>query len=369
MIKTCTQHINEKLGVNSDGEILADFLIDFLMKAEPGKLYVFVKEGEQDLPKDKNVIIIPELPVLEKNVYKVYVNYSDKDMGGIQAFFDPKTSKYTKNGYILHFTFIHKDYKDNIWKHHIYHEIHHGVQFMHMGKKTMLENPKNTKFHLLRTLPNSIIYQEFMQLLYQTIDIEQGAFITQFYGKLKHRKNIKSVEDLQKYFRKRNIHEYNVVHKLAYIDLDQLFKLKMKNPLTGEITPVTNREEMRTFFSLFKKLGKEIARFDSIDDFLKYLSEKGLSKMDKLDIISDKELDATIKKYTKYFNKVGKEMIKKLDKTYDKLLMYYTDKFENPDKYVPREVVMPEPSKKEKFKFFKLPQALKDLIYKKKKDV
>lgn len=357
MIKTCTEYITEKLGVSNDGEILADFLIDFLSEAAPGNIYLFVKEGT-DVPENTKAIVVPELPDLEKNVYKVYVDYSTKNMGGIQAYFDPKKSKYTKNGYILYFTFLYKPEKTSIWKHYIYHEIHHGMQFIFMTKKRMLHNPKYTKFHLIRDGKMSVVYQEFLQYLYQTINIEQGAFIVQFYGKLKHRKNIKTIGDLSKYFKKRDIYEYRTAYSLAYCDLKKLFDAKVKNPMTNEIVPLTNREEMRTFFSLLKKLGKEINKFETIDKFLEKLSKVGIGKIEEKDIISDIELDATIKNYNKYFNKVGKNLIKKLDKTYAKLLDYYTDKIENPEKYKKREINLPPPPNPK----IQLPEFLKKLI-------
>jgi len=164
-------------------------------------------------------------------------------------------------------------------------------------------------------------------LLYLTINLEQSAVVPQFYGKLKHRKNIKNLDDLKKYFTKRDVYEYKNAYQLAKCNLDQLFKAKYKDEKTGEIKPLTNEEEMKNFFSALKMVGERISKFDNMADLSDYISRNAL-KLDDSDIISDVELKSTIKKYNKYFNKVGEIMIKKLDKTYPLLIDYYKDKFE-----------------------------------------
>lgn len=377
MIKKCSDYLFEKLGINEDGEILADFLINFLMKAKPGNTYIFVnpdlvpsplKEGfeedfidiikklnDSEFPNDekdklitkaqdilmqhpelqkfikkepkKDPIIINEMPKLSKKVYKIYVNYITQDMSGVQAFFDPMNSKYTKNGYIMHFTFLHKKDKDKIWKHYIYHEIHHGIQYLKMGKKKMIFIHKNIRNNIMKDLIKGPPYDDFLHLLYFTINVEQGAFIPEFYGKIKYRKNIKSIEDLKKYFSKRDIYEYRTAYNLANVDIEKLFNIKIKNLKTGEIKPLTNKEQMKIFFTLLKKIGRELKTIKDEKELHEYLKIKGVDLQDK-DMISDIELNATMKKYTKYFNKIGEKLIKKIDKTYPLLHDYYIKKFE-----------------------------------------
>lgn len=325
MILKCTDFLNEKMGIHEQGEILSDFLIKFLDDAEPDKTYVFVKPGSPEGVKYPNSIIINSLPELNKNIYKVVVEYSIENMGGIQALFDPGRSKYTKEGFILFFRFLHNPGRDKIWKHHIYHEIHHGMQFLEMGKKRMSYSPKNLKVTIMRNFKGNIIFEQFMQFLYHTINFEQGAFIPQFYGKLKYRKNIKNINDLKKYFKKRNIYEYRTVYNLAYIDLNKLFNTKARNPDTGEIFNITNKDEMIQFFTLLKAIGSKISEYDNVEDLFKNFQS---IKIEEKDFISESELEATIKKYNKYFHKIGMKMMKKLDKTYDLLYDYYIKKFE-----------------------------------------
>jgi len=88
MILKCSEYITEKLGVSLDGEILSDYLIEFLSKAKPGELYVFVNNDANDLKNVDNAIVVKNLPKLEKKIYKIIVDYSIKDMGGTQAYFD-----------------------------------------------------------------------------------------------------------------------------------------------------------------------------------------------------------------------------------------------------------------------------------------
>lgn len=344
MLKTYKQY-NEKLGINRDGEILSDFLIEFLSDAKPDHVYLFVKPDEENVPKEKdNLLVIRGLPKFEKNIYKVYVNYpnlpKDPKTGkpidtGVQAYFDPGNSKYTKNGYILYFTFYYKPEKDSIWKHHIYHEIHHGIQFLKMGKKKMIYIPKNIKVSLMRNIKKDAFkfpaYGQFIQLLYQSINVEQGAFIPQFYGKLKYRKNIKNLEDLKSYFKKRNIYEFRVANDLSKVNLNRLFSLKFINPTTKEEIK-TDKNEMKLFFTIMKKLGKDISRFDNHKELSEYI-QNTLSKCETAEdiigkdgIISDDELKSTIEKYNKYFNKVGRNLTKKIDKTYALLSDYYQSK-------------------------------------------
>lgn len=269
--------------------------------------------------------MIEDLPDLEKKVYKVVVDYSTRDMGGTQAYFDPMNSKLTKKGYILFFTFLYKKDKDKIWKHYIYHEIHHGMQHLYMGKKRMLYNKKNIKVGMLRRSPASnSIYGNFIQFLYLSINVEQSAVIPQLYGKLKYRTNIKSIDDLKKYFKESAIHEFRTAKSLSKIDLATMFKAKMMNTKTGVISDATNREEMREFFSTIKYMGKEISNFDNVEELMKSIST---TKPESIKMISDVELDATVDRYTKYFNKVGKKMLKKLNKTYSLLYDFYKEKF------------------------------------------
>lgn len=326
-IKKHNDFINEKLGVNEDGEILADFLINFLLKAEPGQKYLFVRNDIKDTVKPGH-IIINELPELEKNVYKVYVDYSTKKSNKMMAYFDPGASKYTKDGYILYFTFIYDEKKTTIWKHYIYHEIHHGVQFMNMTKKRMLNLPKYTLYHVLSRIEASEVYQQFLQYYYQTISIEKDVVIPQLYGKLKYRTNIKSIDDLKKYFEKRDIYEYRIAYELADVDLEKLFNFKVKSIITRKMEPMTNREEMKMFFSFIKKLGKDMSKFETSHEFLYHLQTGKFKQLTEKDLMNDEELDATIKRYNRIFNKVGKKMIKRLDRTYNRLLDYYTIKLQ-----------------------------------------
>lgn len=330
MIIKCTDFLNEKMGIHEDGEILSDFLIEFLSNAEPDETYVFVDPEKPEGVNYKNSIVIKSLPKLNKNIYKVVVNYSKENMNGIQALFDPLNSKNTKHGFILFFKFLYNKSREKIWKHHIYHEIHHGMQFLEMGKKLMLNSSKNMKINLMRNFTQNIIYQNFMQLLYHTINFEQGAFIPQFYGKLKHRKNIKSIEDLKSYFKKRNIYEYRTVYNLMYVDLKGLFSMRGRNPETGEIFNITNKDEMIIFFTLLKILGKRISECNDYNEFLKKFND---IKIEDKDFISEKELNSTIKNYEKYFHKIGNKMLKKLDKTYSMLEEFYLKKFKEEEEF------------------------------------
>ena len=340
--------LNEKLGVSEDGEILADFLIKFLSTAEPGKVYIFLNP---DFPLpwgeklDKRIVVVHEMPKLQKKIFKIVVNYSTEDVilstddeqtkekkrkNGTQASFNPLFSKYTKDGYVMYFTFNCKEHRTKIWRHHIYHEVMHGIQYLKMGKKKMIMNRKNIKKNMLESMDkyrDNPAFSQFLDCLYHSIQIEQGALIAQFYGKLKYRKGIKSLEDLRKIFDKRSIHEYKIAYTLAYINIEKLFQLKIKYIKTGEIKPVATQEEMKIFFSTFKKIGKLLTKAEVIEDLTKIPRTPVENSL-----MSDKELSATIKNYTKYFNKIGKDLIKKLDKTYPKLEEYYLDKFEKEKK-------------------------------------
>jgi len=345
--KDNTTTLNEKIGVTSDGEALSDFLIGYLSKAEVNKTYIFVKsEFEEDTKKmgiksndmllksvlkDKEmpeVVIVPDLPKFENNIYKVYVNYVDVKLP-YEAWFDPTSSKYTKNGYILYFTFLYKPDKDKIWKHVVYHEIHHSMQFVSMTKKKFGFNRKNIRMHILQKYPKTnVLLKDFLNYYYHSIKTEQDAVIAQFYGKLKHRKSIKSITDLESVFKKRNIYEYRIAHSMAYCDLKKLFNLKMKNRQTGEIADIMTKDELKEFFSILKYMGAEMNKCKNIEEFTK-LQQQASKDLTDIPLISDEELEATIDKYTKYFRKVGRNMIKKLDKTYALLRDHYIDEFKN----------------------------------------
>lgn len=353
MINKFNDLLKEALGVTSDGEILSDFLIKYLMGAEVNKTYIFVKpEHEEDAkrigskaetnpllstyfnskqynPKQifPEIEVVPELPDLEKPVYKVYVNYVDMALPA-EAFFDPSSSKYTKNGYILQFTFLMKSYREKIWKHHIYHEIHHAMQFMEVKKKKFSYNKKNITQNSIRSMGvSNVPINEFLSMYYHSIGTEQAAFVAQFYGKLKYRKGVKSIENLDSLFKKREVYEYRIAYKMAYCDVKRLFTLRGKKPLTGEVFDLITREQTRQFFSLLKHMGRSLSACNSIEEYQEMLKKGELTKEIKL--ISDEELDATIEKYTKYFRKVGKSLIHKMDKTYSMLRDYHIDRLKN----------------------------------------
>lgn len=320
MIKKFSKYtINEKMGISDDGEILSEYLISKLKDAESEKTYIFIRNGDADstINKNKNFIFYYDLPTLQKNVYKVIVNYQeDKDMTGIMAFFDPKSSKYTKNGHILYFTFMKPPNRNNIWKHYIYHEIHHGIQYLNIGKNKMSYNPKNLKVHYIKNFKKSKLIELFINCLYFSINFEQGALIPQFYGKMKHKKNIKSVDDLRKYFEEGNIYEYRIAYQLKYIDLIELLKDKNNNE---------SNDMLILFFSLFKLIGNIISKFKTTEELENYLQNVDFSK--DIKIINNDEMLSILKNYTKYFNKIGDKLSKKLDKTYQLLLNYYEGKF------------------------------------------
>jgi hypothetical protein len=328
-IKRYNQLLNEKLGVNKDVEILSEFIIDSLANAEPGKTYIFQREDtpiadfQEKLNKQKDVIFIYNLPKLETKVYKIILNYvkEDERFPG-EAFFDPSNSKYTKHGFIFKFAFLYRKQRGKkIWKHYIYHEVNHAFQFTKMGKKKTMFNPKYLRNNILKEMFPIPPYNLFLNLVYTTIKIEQGSFITQLYGKVKHRKEIKNLEDLQNYFKKKTNYEYRIAHDLMKIDLNKLFNAKIKDE-KGNIIPLTNRVQMRQFFTMYKQFGEKINEFENVKEFFKNIPSL---KIELKNLISEQELDATLKNYTKYFNKVGFKMLRKLDKVYSLLLDYYTE--------------------------------------------
>jgi NACalpha-BTF3-like transcription factor len=332
MIKKFAEILNEKMGITSDGEILSDFLIEYLSDAKADKTYIFVRpEHEQEAKRIgmgtqlRNPSIKKEL---ENNIYKVYASYVDEDLP-MEAFFDPLSSKYTKNGYILYFTFVKKPSRDKIWYHHVYHEIHHGMQFIAVKKKKFTLNKKNIRLGILKKSEGlSILLNEFLDLYYHSIDTEQDAMIAQFYGKLKHRKNIKNIDDLKAYFKNRNIYEYGVAYKMANCDLFKLFALKYKDSKTGEIFPIETLENLAVFFSAIKHMGSKMKDIQDIDEFFKFMNDNKM-EMDKIEVMNVEELTATMKAYTRYFNKIGEKLVRKLDRTYALLADYYTEKFKN----------------------------------------
>lgn len=331
MIKKFLEYnINEKMGVSDDGEILSDYLINKLNNSIPDKIYIFIKPEYKDtieIGNKDNIFIYDDLPQLEKNVYKVIVKYViDPKGSGLMAYFDPKSSKYTKNGFVLHFTFMKPPNRSKIWKHYIYHEVHHGIQYLYIGKKKMIYTPKNLKVNLISSFKKSILINVFMDCLYHSIQFEQGALVAQFYGKMKYKKNIKSIEDLRRYFEKGNTYEYGVAYKLHNIDLIDLFETTYKNE-KGEDIRVISKVDLLVFFTLFKKMGKIISQFKTPDELGKFIGDFDFAEDFKS--ISEDELISTLNKYTKYFNKIGYNLIKKLDKTYPLLLDYYTKKFES----------------------------------------
>jgi hypothetical protein len=336
--------VNERLGVNKDVEVLSDFIINKLNKAEPDKTYVFQKENKENkknLPllqrllgrhRQRDVINIDELPELDINLYKIIINYRSSvnvinSSGKTEKFdpksegsFDPLHSKLTKDGYIFHFSFTHRKLRDKIWKHYIYHEVNHAIQFVKMGKTKMKFNPKYLRNNILKESFDVFPYRDFLSLVYLSINIEQGSFVAELYGKLKYRK-IKNVQELRDYFTKRKNYEFRLARDLSNVDVKKMFNVKARTK-DGKTTPVTTTDQKLIFFTVMKQLGKRISEFDSVEDFFKNIPIK--IDIDKK--ITEVELDATLDRYTRYFNKVGKKMDRKLDKIYTLLYDYFENK-------------------------------------------
>lgn len=324
--------INEKLGVSEDVEVLSEFIISELGKAEPGKTYIFQREDTEvieDQVKDKNVVFIHHIPKLNVNLYKVIIDYlpeppkpkeGERPMSVPEALFDPGKSKTVKNkGYLFKFAFQHRSSKTKIWKHHIYHEVNHAFQFVGAGKSKMLFNRKYLRVNMMRNVKNSPIVETFIQFCYLTIKIEQGSFVAQLYGKVKHRKDISNIEDLQRYFKNKSNYEYQRAYELSHIDVEKLFSHEK----------LISKEESKVFFTLFKNLGNSLHQAKDFKEFQEIITQ---SENKKMEIISDEEYKSTLKNYTKYFNRVGKELSKKLDKVYSLLYDYYTAKWRNEKK-------------------------------------
>jgi len=313
------EFINEKMGVSEDSEILSEFLIQYLDIFEPDNIYLFISDIDQVNENEiKDVKIIQKLPKLSKKIYKLYVECSDNIDFNIEASFESRLSFNHEKGYVLFFKFtFDESVEEKIKKYNIYHETLHSVQFMNMGDD-MKYIPENVIINIMRHVKKSDVYNEFMDLLYLTVKVEQGAFIQQLYGKLKYKKNIQSIEDLKKYYDEKELYEFEYVYDLATVDLNDLFYSTFINK-DGVEEDSTNVFEMLIFFSILKKVSKITHNSNSLEgiqDFLKYLVENNNIELEEKEVISQEELNATIKYYTKYFNKTGQKMIRKINKIF-----------------------------------------------------
>ena len=330
------QQFNEKLGVSEDAEILSEFIIAELRKAEPGKTYTFQREDTElsDIQKKNNqkpnVVFVHRLPKLSVNLYKVIIDYYDlpemnpktgKRKPAPEALFDPNTSRYTKDGYIFKFGFQSRETRTKIWKHHVYHEVNHAFQFVGAGKAKSLFNPKYLRVNLMRQMFKNPLISSFIQLCYYTIKIEQGSMVAELYGKVKHRKDINSIEDLQNYFRKKSNHEYATARNLSQADLVTGFNRAIKAGIAKE-------EDIRIFFGVFNLLGNKIHSVKNLDEFQELIKKEGLKFEAKP--ISVEEYHRILRRYTKYFNRIGHELSRKLDKMYARLYDYFIEEFKNP---------------------------------------
>jgi hypothetical protein len=198
---------------------------------------------------------------------------------------------------------------------------------MEIGKK-MGNIPKNVKINIMRHVKKNPEYEEFMDLLYFTIELEQGAIVQQLYGKLKYKKNIKTVEDLEKYYKEGRIYEIDTAYDLANCNLYELFNIdQIKNDQTGEFNQ--SKFELIVFFTLLKKIGKITNNLNDIENIRSFITKlliEGSVDITESDLIDDNELYSTIKNYNNYFNKIGLKLIKKFDKMYVLILNQYKKK-------------------------------------------
>lgn len=266
----------EKLGISDDVSKLTEYIYN-IFKGD--KLY------------------LTNIPLkLHKPINSITIKTFESE--NYKALFNLSKSKETKKGLDLIFTFQKDTTKDIIQ-----HEVQHAYQFSIQGKEKSLKKLDDIRsarysMGLLTGTERDTIIKDFVYLIYFLNDDEIEAFVNETYRNLKELYVSKIdfyplLQRTEAYQVCNSIKRYNIFDRFSYVDKETKVKF---------FTYFRNEEHR------LKKLKKD-SFFKRIIRNLKFIFDK--------DLMNDKELFNSMKKWDKYIENQNNKLMKKLHRLYD----------------------------------------------------